>query len=88
MPSVNTSGTEGNGGRDGLSLIVPTAAHEPLKVPYKYGPVSVRRPTSLERVWACVCVTIARSTCGYTHVCMYGVGENAGAKMSKRISAG
>ena len=36
--------SEERGGGDGLSLIVPTAAHEPLKVPYKYGPVNVRRP--------------------------------------------
>lgn len=43
VPSVNTTDTEGRGGRGGLSLIVPTVAHEPLKVPYKYGPVSVRR---------------------------------------------
>ena len=39
--------SEERGGGDGLSLIVPTAAHEPLKVPYKYGPVNVRRPPLL-----------------------------------------
>lgn len=33
---------EGTEEGDGLSLIVPTVAHEPLKVPYKYGPVSMR----------------------------------------------
>lgn len=50
-------------------------AHEPLKVPYKYGPVSVRRlclSSSCRRLCVCTYVTIAHSlalcTCHiYTH---------------------
>jgi len=48
--------------RERLSLIVPTAACKPLKVPYKHGPVACSRNCVYAYVYVCVehtCVNAA-----------------------------